>query len=143
MLGGTSLEVAPTALYIKSGDIVIMSGESRQYYHGIPKIVATQESPWDTEEVSCNGSETVVPNDESTDSVKGHPYKRARIEKKLAAKSDTESTRLKILDDSVVNSVLNDNFWEPFRTYIAKSRINMNVRQVLTKEKRTLNNKDA
>merc|ERR1712232_1217064 len=38
LIGGESREVEPTALYIRSGDIVIMGGKSRYYYHGVPRM---------------------------------------------------------------------------------------------------------
>lgn len=40
------------AMYVKSGDIVIMSGKSRFVYHGIPKILPTDITPWDDEETN-------------------------------------------------------------------------------------------
>ena len=39
LMGGETREVQPTAVYIKSGDIVIMSGESRKWYHGVPRML--------------------------------------------------------------------------------------------------------
>lgn len=39
LIGGPTKSHAPVPLLIRSGDIVIMSGESRLAYHGIPKIL--------------------------------------------------------------------------------------------------------
>ena len=39
LIGGTTREVEPTALYIRSGDVVIMGGESRKFYHGVPRMI--------------------------------------------------------------------------------------------------------
>lgn len=144
MLGGTSLDVAPTAMYIKSGDIVIMSGHSRKCYHGIPKIVPAEECPWDAGEVSLCDREKLAEsqNERSVDSLDGHPCKRARVDENPAEKSDSKLTKSTLLKDDIVSNLLNDEFWKPFKMYIARSRINMNVRQVLTKGERTLNNKD-
>lgn len=39
LIGGKSREVKPIALYIRSGDIVLMGGESRFFYHGVPRMI--------------------------------------------------------------------------------------------------------
>ncbi|XP_069674101.1 nucleic acid dioxygenase ALKBH1 isoform X2 [Periplaneta americana] len=46
LLGGKSVEEKPIAMLICSGDIVIMSGQSRLCYHGVPRILATDKAPW-------------------------------------------------------------------------------------------------
>lgn len=35
--GKTKME-APTAMLLRSGDVVVLAGESRQYFHGVPRI---------------------------------------------------------------------------------------------------------
>lgn len=39
LVGGKSKQVRPQALLLHSGDVVIMAGESRLAYHGVPKIL--------------------------------------------------------------------------------------------------------
>lgn len=39
LIGGRTRDVEPTALYIRSGDIVLMSGHARYCYHGVPKML--------------------------------------------------------------------------------------------------------
>ena len=39
LLGGRTRETEPTAILLRSGDVVIMSGEARRCYHGVPRIV--------------------------------------------------------------------------------------------------------
>lgn len=39
LIGGRSLDDKPTALLLRSGDIIIMSRESRLCYHGVPKVL--------------------------------------------------------------------------------------------------------
>lgn len=95
LLGGTTLDVKPTAMFLHSGDIVVMSKESRLCYHGVPKIIATPCSLWNT----IDG---------------GHTFKNEDI-------------------------YSNEDFWKPFEAYIANSRINMNVRQVLKRGEQSLN----
>lgn len=38
LIGGHSLNEKPIAILLRSGDTIIMSGESRLCYHGVPKI---------------------------------------------------------------------------------------------------------
>lgn len=46
LLGGTTLEDEPSAVYLRSGDIAIMSGKSRLCYHGVPRIALDSSQPW-------------------------------------------------------------------------------------------------
>lgn len=39
LLGGKTRNIRPTAFKLHSGDITVMSGESRLYYHGVPRIL--------------------------------------------------------------------------------------------------------
>lgn len=46
LLGGKTKQVRPKAMFLHSGDIIIMSNESRLDYHGVPRIVDTLSEPW-------------------------------------------------------------------------------------------------
>ncbi|KAF2900635.1 hypothetical protein ILUMI_05548 [Ignelater luminosus] len=48
LLGGTTLDVKPTAMFLHSGDVVVMSKESRLCYHGVPKIITAPQSLWNS-----------------------------------------------------------------------------------------------
>ncbi|XP_061559573.1 nucleic acid dioxygenase ALKBH1 isoform X1 [Phycodurus eques] len=41
LLGGTHRQDTPTAMYMHSGDLMVMSGQSRLFYHAVPRIVPT------------------------------------------------------------------------------------------------------
>ena len=43
LIGDENRASKPSALYLKSGDIVIMSGKSRLAYHAVPKILANAD----------------------------------------------------------------------------------------------------
>ena len=43
LLGGTSRDVAPTAVLMRSGDAVALTGPSRRCYHGVPRIFVAGE----------------------------------------------------------------------------------------------------
>ncbi|XP_066279960.1 nucleic acid dioxygenase ALKBH1-like [Branchiostoma lanceolatum] len=39
LLGGKTKSVKPTAMFLQNGDIMVMSGDTRLAYHGVPKIL--------------------------------------------------------------------------------------------------------
>jgi len=38
-MGDKTRDTAPDALFVRSGDIIIMEGESRAAFHGVPRII--------------------------------------------------------------------------------------------------------
>lgn len=48
LIGGLKQDDPAQALLLRSGDVVVMSGESRLRYHGVPKILYDDKKPWDT-----------------------------------------------------------------------------------------------
>ncbi|KAJ4973270.1 hypothetical protein NE237_006444 [Protea cynaroides] len=44
LLGGKSRENPPIAMFLRSGDIVLMAGEARECFHGVPRIFADREN---------------------------------------------------------------------------------------------------
>ncbi|XP_068154875.1 nucleic acid dioxygenase ALKBH1 isoform X1 [Drosophila tropicalis] len=46
LIGGRTLDEKPTALYLRSGDVLIMSNESRLCYHAVPRVMKASEEPW-------------------------------------------------------------------------------------------------
>ncbi len=45
LLGGRDKTVKPTPILVRSGDVIVMSGESRYCYHGVPYIVPVDFQP--------------------------------------------------------------------------------------------------
>ena len=39
LLGGRTLDEAPSAMYLRSGDVVVMSRDTRLAYHAVPRIL--------------------------------------------------------------------------------------------------------
>ncbi|KAG5387288.1 hypothetical protein IGI04_038758 [Brassica rapa subsp. trilocularis] len=44
LLGGKSKEDPPHAMYLRSGDVVLMAGEARECFHGVPRIFIDEEN---------------------------------------------------------------------------------------------------
>nr|XP_033332384.1 nucleic acid dioxygenase ALKBH1 isoform X2 [Megalopta genalis] len=61
LMGGLTQDDPADSILVRSGDIMIMSGESRYRLHGIPKILPATSIPWDQEEVNDNCQR--IPND--------------------------------------------------------------------------------
>lgn len=64
LLGGLKRDEAPTAMFMHSGDIMVMSGFSRLLNHAVPKVLP---SPWGESLPCC--LETPLPADLPRDSV--------------------------------------------------------------------------
>ncbi|EZA61237.1 Alkylated DNA repair protein alkB-like protein [Ooceraea biroi] len=56
LIGGLKHEDSANALFLRSGDVVIMSGSSRLRYHGVPKILPASKTPWDDNEPDSHES---------------------------------------------------------------------------------------
>ncbi|PBC33997.1 Alkylated DNA repair protein alkB [Apis cerana cerana] len=69
LIGGLMQEDTTNAIFLRSGDIIIMSGMSRLRYHGIPKILLTIDKPWDNEEL----------NDDQCTRLNQNDWKKAKI----------------------------------------------------------------
>jgi alkylated DNA repair protein alkB family protein 1 len=124
LLGGHSVDEKPTAMLIHSGDIIIMSGVSRLCYHGIPRILSTDKTPWNVvdsreECAQRNCDFSVTCDTEDYGSVNSH------------RKETNSSFFPSYFSSEIINSCVENYFWEPFGNYLRTSRINMNVRQVL------------
>lgn len=46
MLGGETITTEPDAMFLESGDIVLMTAVSRLQYHGVPKIILSENKNW-------------------------------------------------------------------------------------------------
>ncbi|XP_008446031.2 alpha-ketoglutarate-dependent dioxygenase alkB [Cucumis melo] len=44
LLGGKSRQDPPIAMFLRSGDVVLMAGEARECFHGVPRIFIDEES---------------------------------------------------------------------------------------------------
>ncbi|XP_021899617.1 alpha-ketoglutarate-dependent dioxygenase alkB [Carica papaya] len=44
LLGGKSREDTPLAMFLRSGDVVLMAGDARECFHGVPRIFTDKEN---------------------------------------------------------------------------------------------------
>ena len=45
LLGGATKQIEPLAMFLNSGDIIVMSGACRLSYHAVPKVIPTNSIP--------------------------------------------------------------------------------------------------
>lgn len=96
LIGGLTESEPAVPVYIHSGDIVVMSKESRLCYHAVPKITPASAQPWNV------------------------------IEEEVSNLNNVNNS-------NIYDECKDELFWKPFNNYIQKSRINVNIRQVLQK----------
>ncbi|XP_014085376.1 nucleic acid dioxygenase ALKBH1 [Bactrocera oleae] len=115
LIGGRTKEISPLAVYLRSGDVLVMSGESRLCYHAVPRVMKGLDEPWN-----------ILVQTESSKSISSPRFKRARINTTLV-----EKVNIYGMDTTLYQQVIDEVFWLPFKNYLNYARININVRQVL------------
>ncbi|KAF3623481.1 Alpha-ketoglutarate-dependent dioxygenase alkB [Capsicum chinense] len=43
LIGGKSREIPPLAMFVRSGDVILMAGQARECFHGVPRIFTDRE----------------------------------------------------------------------------------------------------
>lgn len=126
LIGGKTKAEKPQPILLQSGDVAIMSGQSRLSYHGVPKILPAVSEPWNIdEEVDDSISHRCKQNAES----KRPKLDNVVLEGHSAHNCESFSSSIK---DSQVSSRMKETTWTDFvNKYVSKSRINLNIRQVL------------
>lgn len=106
LLGGTRREDPPTAMYMHSGDVMVMSGFSRLLYHAVPRIVAAPQGDSSHPVLETQG---LVPG----------------------SSSDQGLTQGATQEWSTPMGQVCEEDWAVCSRYIQSSRVNMTIRQVL------------
>ena len=139
LLGGETKATKPLAMYLHSGDIVVMAKEARLAYHAVPRILQLKK---DSLPVCFQGNSEELPPSEGTaegsdQSSLSQPNSGSRSE--LGTKDSLKDAHtFDCAEVALINTEINDTIkdleWYGFEKYLIKSRINMNVRQVLPSE---------
>lgn len=131
LIGGHTREEKPSALFIESGDVLIMSRESRLCYHAVPRVMKAREETWNTLLESSKTKENSL-------EPPTQPSKRLRTELPRITSNETQAALKWGMDPILYHQVADEIFWSPFKSYLHDSRINLNVRQVLFDNHKTL-----
>jgi hypothetical protein len=116
LIGGRRRQDKPTPILLRSGDVLVMSGESRYCYHGVPVILPADFSP--------------VPRDVPLTAL--HPGAADGAGAEGVARTHSGSRPVCDLQ-GLVDIAAQDGCPESVRAvvrYLQQARINMNVRQV-------------
>jgi alkylated DNA repair protein alkB family protein 1 len=109
LVGGRSRDETPTPILIRSGDVMIMSKESRYAYHGVPAIIAHKVTP----------NPNPNPDTENTEKPCCDICKLINCTGKHSIPKEPSGDLDKTIFDSYVLQ------------YLAQGRININVRRVV------------
>ncbi|CAL4219362.1 unnamed protein product, partial [Meganyctiphanes norvegica] len=139
LIGGSSKNIKPSAILLRSGDVMVMSSDTRKSYHAVPRIIKTDSQPWLIQDLknhlnTCydllNKDNEISENFKCCDhycscqnnssccslSTKRDYFMRTLNKENIFKIDELEKVIF------YINSILD---------YISNTRINMNVRQVL------------
>ncbi|KAG7667713.1 hypothetical protein Ndes2526B_g01891 [Nannochloris sp. 'desiccata'] len=114
LIGGLSRDIEPIPVLLRSGDAVILAGDSRRSYHGVPRIFPLKGV--DGEEVKCGAEDK---NDENGSI--GNVHRKAKAPQRELLAPECEKTDWG--DGGDVD-------FSPFEKHMNGSRINISVRSV-------------
>lgn len=109
-------------MFLRSGDIAVMSRQSRLSYHAVPRILhGAASAAWDIGDNGDLGDEESV----EIDGIEPHAKR-----KKTEMTADAIGEELE-MDRQLWLDVGDADVWQPFDEYVRECRININVRRVL------------
>lgn len=120
LIGGATKQVKPKAILVRSGDVIIMSGPCRLAYHGIPKIIPPSKG---MEIPSCLSQRALQQYLEAAQ--RDDRCLCGKVPAHVAGPENTEAAPC-VSCGSFLSS------WKDFAEYISSSRINVNIRQVVS-----------
>lgn len=127
LIGGPTKQTRPKALLLNSGDIVVMSGESRLAYHGVPKIQPSFQEGGFISNFGVQYSECLLKEIQSHCAYGSRSTEMA-VDQSNAAEmcGDEVQKRGCPCCEELIKT------WQLFESYISVSRINVNIRQVVS-----------
>ena len=133
LIGGPTKQTRPKALLLNSGDIVVMSGESRLAYHGVPKILPYFKegdfvSKSDRPSILCPESLLKPVFETQSCCACGFRPTEMMVDQSNAAEmcdGEAEKRGCPCCEELI-------KMWQLFESYVSVSRINVNIRQVVS-----------
>ena len=151
ILGGLTREEKPVAMYLRSGDIVVMMGPSRLRYHSVPRIMpddngyaqdclqyngegAIGKGNNGAEENKSNSTETPSVNNGKVSEEKGCKLCFSAEHRSVQCQERNWKEHVVKVNRRISETVkdANSDRWLPFKAHMQSCRINMNARQVYT-----------
>lgn len=125
LIGGATKDVQPEAVWVRSGDLIVMANESRVAYHAVPCIVKESDGDEPPEPLKISEGSVDTATDDTANSM-NHQVATTRFCEKSMCYCGCENNKDHLW--STLN--MNKTEWEPFAKYLSRTRININVRQV-------------
>ena len=101
LLGGKSKCTEPTAMFIRSGDIVLMSAEARLCFHAVPKIITPTLDQLLPECLAINPQHWENSTDQSTENATAQSWENSTDQ---STENSTAQSRENSTDQSTENS---------------------------------------
>ena len=133
LIGGQTRDVKPEAVWVRSGDVMLMTGESRTAFHAVPRIVTR---PMRTAPLDIGSCSLVVDSDAGGDINSGSGGKNCGSDTGVGGgdggcggSDDSDECTCSESDRCWTNEMLSPS-WGEFSKYLSNTRININIRQV-------------
>lgn len=129
LIGGQTKDIKPTALYVHSGDVIVMSQQSRLAYHGVPKIL----TPRNPSVPDCLTEPALHQRIQEIKKLQGCIVEMEGCTKTCSSPASNvpeHSYGLHFTDILKFDYQWLLSNWKHFETYLTTTRINMNIRQV-------------
>lgn len=120
-------------MFLESGDVLVMSQQSRLCYHAVPRVMKARQETW-----NILKQHKELPDDLKGIEISTQPSKRMRTDVTYMSNNEMETALEWSMDVVLYQQVSNDLYWTPFKNYLHDSRININVRQVLNNQDSSL-----
>ena len=132
LVGGATVDVVPSAVFLRSGDIVVLSAASRLAYHAIPKVVKPPQPGWLPSGLSDQpGSLPRGLPDESGSPPRGPPPAcDSRSDGDTCNPVDGSEQHLTEINRAIKQATRTQTP-DAYSDYLHRTRINVNIRQVL------------
>ena len=131
LIGGATKQTRPRALLLNSGDVVIMSGESRLAYHGVPKVLPYFK---EGDVVSKSDRQSILWPECLLKPVLGTwsccCFKTAEMAAVNQSNAVETCNEIEKRGCSCCEELIKT--WQLLESYISVSRINVNIRQVVS-----------
>ncbi|XP_047136393.1 nucleic acid dioxygenase ALKBH1 isoform X1 [Hydra vulgaris] len=110
LIGGPTRDIKPEGIWVRTGDIILMTGPSRTAFHAVPCIITKNQK--------------TIPHDI------GVSCQLWQTSEYFPAAESAEYCKCIDCSHHLWTNAMNDSSWEKFAEYISKTRININIRQV-------------
>ncbi|TMW42474.1 hypothetical protein DOY81_012445, partial [Sarcophaga bullata] len=108
LIGGTTKEEKPCAMFLESGDVLVMSQQSRLCYHAVPRVMKARQETWNILE-----QHKELPEELKNIETVSQPSKKMRTDVEYISNNEME-TALEWSMDAVLYQQVSNDLWGAF-----------------------------